>query len=79
MKKRLLSVLLAVFMIASLLPTGALAYVGAKWDTGGAQEFYRDGSRFVMENDYIYFLSSTRHQISLNSRRRTTRPQDTAA
>lgn len=55
MKKRLLSILLAVFMIASLLPTGALAYVGAKWDTGGAQEFYRDGSRFVMENDYIYF------------------------
>lgn len=55
MKKRLFAILLTVFMIASLLPTGALAYVGAKWDTGGAQEFYSDGGRFVMENDYIYF------------------------
>ena len=55
MRKRLLAILLTLGMALALLPTGALAYVGAKWDTGGAQEFYTDGTRFVMENDYIYF------------------------
>ena len=55
MKKRLFAILLAICLVVSLLPTGALAYVGAKWDTGGAQEFYTDGDRFVLENDYIYF------------------------
>lgn len=55
MKKRLFSILLALLVTVSLLPTSVLAYVGAKWDTGGAQEFYTDGNRFVMENDYIYF------------------------
>ena len=55
MRKRLLAILLTLGMALALLPTSALAYVGAKWDTGGAQEFYTDGTRFVMENDYIYF------------------------
>ncbi len=55
MRKRLLAILLTLGMALALLPTSALAYVGAKWDTGGAQKFYTDGTRFVMENDYIYF------------------------
>ena len=55
MRKRLLAILLTLGMALALLPTSALAYVGAKWDTGGAQSFGTDGSRFYMENDYIYF------------------------
>ena len=55
LKKQLLAILLGIGLIITLLPASAMAYVGAKWDTGGAQEFYTDGTRFVMENDYIYF------------------------
>ena len=55
LKKQLLAILLGIGLIITLLPASAMAYVGAKWETGGAQEFYTDGTRFVMENDYIYF------------------------
>ena len=55
LKKQLLAILLGIGLIITLLPASAMAYVGAMWETGGAQKFYTDGSRFVMENDYIYF------------------------
>ena len=39
LKKRLSALALTLILALSLLPTGAVAYVRAKWDTGGAQEF----------------------------------------
>ena len=73
LKKRLSALALTLILALSLLPTGAVAYVGAKWDTGGAQEFYTDGSRFIMENDYIYFMTypSMPDQLELKAKNDT--------
>lgn len=57
MKKRLFTLLLALCLLVTLLPTGALAYVGGIREAGGAQRYgYVSGlNRHYMENDYLHF------------------------
>lgn len=57
MKKRLLAILLAVCLIATLMPTSALAYVGGLhyMDAVGV-EAWRDDEFLYLANDYVKFM-----------------------
>ena len=59
LKKRLPALALTLILALSLLPTGAVAYVGAMSDNFTVSNAYEYGDHYAIENDYIYMGVNT--------------------